>query len=976
MGIHPQDTTIMAYLKSKDPQYYGKVLELRECVEEWLAYVPQTFPHYTRHTIRHSDEIVLQISKLLFREEKQNEAVIQLSAVEAYILVAAAYLHDAGMVAADREKIEILNSDDWKTWTSDHGGGAERWSNVHLFRNGDVPEDEATRNFLADLQTRFLLAEFVRRVHHLRAASVIEQYQPMLGRFAFDDPSLQRTIADVCVAHGLSAHELDDRGRYPDRRDVRGQLVNVQLMALLLRLGDLLDMSCDRACPLLLNAACPLPANSLAHWTQYQRIVSRLTAPDRIEITAECETQDEHRLLQDWCQWIVDEIANARRVMLNAHRHREWDIPVASMNEPGSSIEIRPSPSATYIPSRWTFELEPEAVLSRLIFDVYESPTDFIRELIQNALDATRCQMYADLISSGTQPPEYPTQVAQSIRDRYEIRVSLQTRQIENPLSGETEHRQVVTVDDPGIGMDREIIQRYFLQVGRSYYTTDEFKRRFGFMATSRFGVGFLSVFAVSDHVLVETLKPSSESNDGAIRLTLTGARNYLLRERGTRASSGTRIEVLLREPIGYPGLTGLIKQWCRRVEFPILVTDLYSEERIIAETQDDFCYEIPDVVDQDAKLTVRAFPTNRSGIEGELYVFAKVDSMGESWAEWDNYSRLFPNKFPRATTPKVPDELRAVHGITFRDHAIGYSSSPIAARIDYRREMRELTLSRRSNQSSSSRKEYDSDILSRWEEILNDHFDTSLRASGEASWLYKQTLSKYFDLPTYWNCLPGMVRVFANGDYKLVSLKDLQQFETIKTILSLPVAGALNKKTGTASQSPDDPNTPTVYASDIDQWSRISRLTIFDQRRATAIDWSSTGVVAFSWQIGGDDSDSLMLKPWDNRAVGLLSMVDNEKIGFDIHSTTDSIHEHVLLNSSHPLIEWLLVVSEHCSTRRYGLQKEQFIAIRDNLLYAIRYHDPEELMQYLSEWRKLPDLPPELYPAVLEITEDMLTIN
>lgn len=109
MSVNLQDTAIMTYLKSKDSQYYGKVLELRESVSEWLDYIPQTFPHYTRHTIRHSEEIVLQLSKLLFKDERQRKPVIRLSAVEAYILIAAAYLHDAGMVASDREKIEILN---------------------------------------------------------------------------------------------------------------------------------------------------------------------------------------------------------------------------------------------------------------------------------------------------------------------------------------------------------------------------------------------------------------------------------------------------------------------------------------------------------------------------------------------------------------------------------------------------------------------------------------------------------------------------------------------------------------------------------------------------------------------------------------------------------------------------------------------------------------------------------------------------
>jgi hypothetical protein len=109
------------------------------------------------------------------------------------------------------------------------------------------------------MQTRYLIAEFVRRSHHLRAVDVMTANQGLLGRFAFDDPMLLLVIGNVCSGHGLRQEELNDDVRYPDRCDIRGQKANVKLLAILLRIGDLLDMSAERACPLLLNAASPLP---------------------------------------------------------------------------------------------------------------------------------------------------------------------------------------------------------------------------------------------------------------------------------------------------------------------------------------------------------------------------------------------------------------------------------------------------------------------------------------------------------------------------------------------------------------------------------------------------------------------------------------------------------------------------------------------------------------------------------------------
>ena len=72
---------LLRYLEEKDPVYYGTLLRLRERLAGWLAYIPQTFPHYTRHTVEHSDEIISQMSKLLFKEDDPRQPVIDLSAV-------------------------------------------------------------------------------------------------------------------------------------------------------------------------------------------------------------------------------------------------------------------------------------------------------------------------------------------------------------------------------------------------------------------------------------------------------------------------------------------------------------------------------------------------------------------------------------------------------------------------------------------------------------------------------------------------------------------------------------------------------------------------------------------------------------------------------------------------------------------------------------------------------------------------------
>src|SRR6185503_3526571 len=127
----------------------------------------------------------------------------------------------------------------------------------------------------------------------------------------------------------------------------------------------------------------------------------------------------------------------------------------------------------------------------------------------------------------------------------------------------------------------------------------------------------------------------------------------------------GTRIEVLLQEPITQGEITKLITYWCRRVEFPIIVNDLGLESTITAETSEQFVREVPDVNRENATISVRAFPINHPGIEGDLYIFAQITEKGESWVEQDKYGSAYVKSNPRAIEIRVPPDLTCLHGIT-----------------------------------------------------------------------------------------------------------------------------------------------------------------------------------------------------------------------------------------------------------------------------------------------------------------------
>src|SRR6185437_485621 len=165
------NSALVKFIDERDHALSGRLADLHHHVADWLSYIPQSFPHYTRHTVAHSEAIIRQMSNVLFHSDG-TVAPNDLNAMEAYILCCAAYLHDAGMVVSDESKQAILSTDEWQKFVSD-GSGANRWLLIQELRRAADTQKSPQLHFQADVQTRFLIAELIRRDHHLRAKQVI-----------------------------------------------------------------------------------------------------------------------------------------------------------------------------------------------------------------------------------------------------------------------------------------------------------------------------------------------------------------------------------------------------------------------------------------------------------------------------------------------------------------------------------------------------------------------------------------------------------------------------------------------------------------------------------------------------------------------------------------------------------------------------------------------------------------------------------
>jgi HSP90 family molecular chaperone len=107
---------------------------------------------------------------------------------------------------------------------------------------------------------------------------------------------------------------------------------------------------------------------------------------------------------------------------------------------------------------------------------VSPEPLLFVRELLQNALDATRRRISDRARAETGEHPSDIRTVSADIRAQYPINLSVDTITRIDSATGGEETLQILTIRDFGPGMSQVIIERYFLQIGQSYYNTPDFR--------------------------------------------------------------------------------------------------------------------------------------------------------------------------------------------------------------------------------------------------------------------------------------------------------------------------------------------------------------------------------------------------------------------------------------------------------------------------------------------------------------------
>lgn len=496
-------------------EQFCNIAEKNELCDSWVAQwklakkrapmildvISHVFPHYSLHNASHSETILNNISIILGKE-----AIERLSVVDLWMLLNSAYYHDCGMVVDRDDKEDLFaegsafvkfvknKQDDMTSPMHEYAKALEIKENKIYYANNAL----TGQSYEA---VRFLIADFVREAHADRSTSKIEE------EFVDNFPSgmiPKRIIGQlslICAAH-TQAREKVMELPFEQTSGCGIEPCHPRFVAFLLRLGDLLDVDNNRLSDVLLNSLGSIPADS-KDYNEINRSITLLNITRKtIEISADCHNYRIAELTNDWFKWLNDEV-----VFISQHWYE-----IA----PGAEYGSLPTIGKLKVnligydtidgKNRPEFKIDTGKALELIQgAGLYSDPVKCMRELLQNAVDATYLRAFKE------HPDNKGYKCFFEGMKNYPITVYIEEKHIDKNTS-----ECSIRIEDKGLGMSKEDL-KYLFNTGSSYMNKSKreiIEQMEDYMRPSGiFGIGFQSVFLIADEVKIHTRKLNSEDS-------------------------------------------------------------------------------------------------------------------------------------------------------------------------------------------------------------------------------------------------------------------------------------------------------------------------------------------------------------------------------------------------------------------------------------------------------------------------------
>lgn len=504
-----------------------------------LSTISSSFPHYSRHDATHSSKILDNIQRLLGQDR-----IERLGATDTFLILMAAMTHDLGMYLYYGMLEEKWKEDKMEALLKNYSQSDDKTiaQAARLLLNFNRCTDDPAQSYLWALEIKnavtLIIAHQMRGGHEKRSAQYIEDddfIAKLTHGFHFELlPSRYLTLlSKVAYLHGTNFDEVMKILKQ-DADGYKGDYIHPRFIACMIRMGDLLDIDSNRFNDFASSMIKEVPESSKAHFDKHQAVKHLLISPSGIEAELDCKTDASYRVARQVFDWLEKEVEKLSRNWSRIAPNDLGGLPPVlhtdSINILYNGTRTRPELMNLRfdISSKKTFEMLKGGA-------IYKNPGRvFLREIVQNALDATKLQIWQDMdihLPFDLENPKRHIGSREDIRFFSDIPASVYNKY---PVSLDVDYNKedqsiIVTCEDCGTGISDESLIRMTSQVGASRKADKDYEKTIKAMPyflqpTAAFGLGLQTVFYVTDEFTVETRCSGEKARRIVFRTSTNGS--------------------------------------------------------------------------------------------------------------------------------------------------------------------------------------------------------------------------------------------------------------------------------------------------------------------------------------------------------------------------------------------------------------------------------------------------------------------
>lgn len=535
-----------------------------------LKSVSINYTHFSEHDASHSQTIIDKIEMLL------GDRIRNLSPTDTWLILHAAYTHDLGMLLKMKDLEEAWKSEEFKEFLEQERNGIdedlkEAIEAIYNLRESKMDYYDSLKIYR---YVNLINQCYFRRKH----SNISEQYLISLGgNLKIDltcngriNADLFYLLGEICGLHTANENEIL-RLDY-ETNGFSTDYTHPRFVAVLLRLGDLLDIDNGRFNPFTALVVGDPPEQTKPHIEKHQSTRHLLITPEKIEFRSNCSSDEAYREIRNTIKWLEKEIEfltlNWSKIVPKnfggyAPKFDKKELLLKGIPDIEGTTDLK-----LQISQEKAFDIIEG-------YNIYDDKFVFIREVIQNALDATKLKLWQDLKNGiydfaikrkdvlNNLRELKPFDLSEEIYKNYMINIDLRT--LDN---GDVEFK----IQDRGIGIDVEGFKR-ISQVAMSNTDYRILKKDISEMPrwlrpTAGFGIGMQTIYLVADSFKIitnngiETLEANIDSikKGGFIKLNRCDK----------KIRQGTSIEIILKENILknlYGILTDIIEEYSNNID-------------------------------------------------------------------------------------------------------------------------------------------------------------------------------------------------------------------------------------------------------------------------------------------------------------------------------------------------------------------------------------------------------------------------